>query len=385
MDRCDVLVAGAGLAGLQTARLLAEGGLTVCLIDRKPTVSYGVHTTGIFVRRTLSDYEFPEGCFGPPIRRVALYSPRGAALELQSDRTEFRIGRMESIYCEMLRACRAAGVHVVLETSYAGCEPGPQSQRVRLESRQDAWTIDCRFIVGADGARSRVAADLGLSQNRRWIVGVENVLSVAAAPKLHCFLDPRLAPGYLAWAACDGTEAHVGVGGDPARFRPLAALREFRERAAQCLDLSGATFHEHRSGRIPIGGVLRRLANERGLLVGDAAGAVSPLTAGGFDGCLRLSELAAHVAQRYLRHGETSALAAYDGGLLRARFRRRLMLRYLWDRMDSPWMVEAACAVMRQPLVRGFAERIFFGEGSFPDLLPVRPGIASRRVGLPAT
>ena len=47
----DVAIIGAGLAGLQCARLLAEQGLKVALVDRKTTLDQKIHTTGIFVRK----------------------------------------------------------------------------------------------------------------------------------------------------------------------------------------------------------------------------------------------------------------------------------------------------------------------------------------------
>ena len=48
----DIAVIGAGLAGLQSARLLAARGLKVVLIDRRASISAPVQTTGIFVRKT---------------------------------------------------------------------------------------------------------------------------------------------------------------------------------------------------------------------------------------------------------------------------------------------------------------------------------------------
>ena len=69
----DVTIIGAGLAGLQCARLLARQGLSVLLVDRKNTLDQKIHTTGIFVRRTLVDFDLPEDCLGPPIRNVTLY------------------------------------------------------------------------------------------------------------------------------------------------------------------------------------------------------------------------------------------------------------------------------------------------------------------------
>ena len=50
----DAVIIGAGLAGLQCAKLLAEKGVKVLLVDRKSDLAKGVHTTGIFVRKTFS-------------------------------------------------------------------------------------------------------------------------------------------------------------------------------------------------------------------------------------------------------------------------------------------------------------------------------------------
>ncbi len=55
MKHYDTIVVGAGLAGLQCARLLGRRGLSVLLLDRKTSLDTSIHTTGIFVRRTLED------------------------------------------------------------------------------------------------------------------------------------------------------------------------------------------------------------------------------------------------------------------------------------------------------------------------------------------
>jgi flavin-dependent dehydrogenase len=236
--------------------------------------------------------------------------------------------------------------------------------------RQRESRIRTRFLVGADGATSHVAADLGLSRNTSWLVGIESVyrnVPLRGAPRLHCFLEPRLAPGYLAWAAHDGDEVHLGVAGDPSRFQPLSALREFVQLAGGFLDMSHARFAEQRSGRIPMGGVLPQIANRRGLLVGDAAGAVSPLTAGGLDPCLRLSDVATDMVRQYLDSGDPGVLVSYDGRRFRAGYRTRRMLRGLFAACRSAWVLELACAVLRLPALRCVAERVFFGDGSFPD------------------
>src|SRR5438445_4454238 len=125
----------------------------------------------------------------------------------------------------------------------------------------------------------------------------------------------------------DGEEVHVGVAGYPSRFDPLPALQDFRASLDGIVDLRRALMIECRGGRIPVGGVLRRIANAQGMLIGDAAGAVSPLTAGGLDPCMRLSTLAASVIAECVEAGESSALARYSGEHFRSRFVSRLWMR----------------------------------------------------------
>src|SRR5213083_2484038 len=106
----DVLIVGSGLAGLHCARLLAARGLRVALLDRKASLTDGVHTTGIFVRKTWEDFPLPDEQLGRPIREVILYSPARRPLRLTAPHDEFRLGRMSWIYLYLLEACTRAGV-----------------------------------------------------------------------------------------------------------------------------------------------------------------------------------------------------------------------------------------------------------------------------------
>lgn len=372
MESYDVLVVGAGLAGLQCARLLAGHGLRVMLVDRKASLEQAVHTTGIFVRRSLEEFSLPPACLGPAIRHVTLYSPSLRRLDLASPHDEFRIAHMGALYARWLGDCRAAGADWLPETSYLGAQPTDGGSLVELRVAGQTRVVRARFLVAADGAQSRVATDLGLDTNRSCIVGLEEVFEgggLHGPPRLHVFLDHRIAPGYIAWIAEDGHSTHVGVGGYAARFRPAEALAQFRARCAAIAPTGAAHIVERRGGRIPVGGVLPRIVNQRGILVGDAAGAVSPLTAGGLDPCLRLSELAAKVTWQFLATGDRKALAAYDGRRLRRLFRGRRALRAAYAVCGRNPILEAACALLRTSAGHLLAERIFFGRGSFPDVI----------------
>jgi flavin-dependent dehydrogenase len=342
MDTVDVLVVGAGLAGLNTARLLADEGLDVAVCERRTSLDTGIRTTGIFVRRTLTDYELPH--LGPAVRRVLLYPPSlRDPVELVSAHDEFRVGDMAGIYAQAVKDAERAGAQVNLNAGY------PHK------------ATKARFTIGADGARSTVAKQLGLDVNRRLITGIEEVYPIrtGSTPTFHCVVDPRLAPGYIAWVIDDGEHAHVGLAGRADRFpAPLPQLlQRFRDSFPTPTPIGPV---KRRGGPIPVGGLLRKIVSPQGLLVGDAAGAVSPLTAGGLDPCLRMSELAASVTFDYLRSGNKYVLEHYDAAALRRRHRIRSAMRRGLSLVREPGLAELAFTGLRTPAGKAVAKRILF-------------------------
>ncbi|HXH68999.1 MAG TPA: NAD(P)/FAD-dependent oxidoreductase [Pyrinomonadaceae bacterium] len=382
MRNFDVVIIGSGLAGLQCARLLSRQGAKILLVDRKTDLTRGIHTTGIFVRKTLEDFDFPPATLGKPVRNVTLYSPKLKAINLESEKDEFRVGKMGKLYESFLQDCVQNGVEFASGTRYISaqvrtvCVSGRSNRIaetiVKLEKNGKDYSLKTKVLVGADGAQSRVAKDLKLDENKEWIVGYEEVFKSVPLddePRLHCFLDSRLAPGYLAWITNDGEETHIGVGGYAEKFNPREALKEFRQKIApKFVDFRNAELAETRGGRIPVGGVLQKIANENGLLIGDAAGAVSPLTAGGLDPCLRLSAMAVKVILERLKTDDPKILLNYSGELFRARFVSRLWMRRIIKTFTNQTLLELGFACLRGRIGRKFASHVFFGRGSFPDI-----------------
>jgi flavin-dependent dehydrogenase len=278
---------------------------------------------------------------------------------------------MGKLYLRYLTQCLLSGVEWLPSANYLDATKTEDGSIVRLNVGPTLRSIKTRFLIAGDGVCSRVATDLQLDTNREWIVGVENVydnVKLDSPPRLLCFLDPRIAPGYIAWIAYDGEDAHVGVGGYSRQFDPVSALQEFEASVIDLVDLRDARRVERRGGRIPVGGVLKSIANKQGLLIGDAAGAVSPLTAGGLDPCMRLSTLAASVTAEYLSTTNPEILTQYSGELFRQKFTSRLWARRVAAHLQSPLVAEVACAAFRLPLVKTLAAKVFFGRGSFPDV-----------------
>ncbi|MEK7723774.1 MAG: NAD(P)/FAD-dependent oxidoreductase, partial [Acidobacteriota bacterium] len=390
MKTFDVVIIGAGLAGLQCAKLLSQRGIKILLLDRKSDLKKGIHTTGIFVRKTFEDFEFPPETLGKAVRNVTLYSPKLKPMNLASKHDEFRVGKMGVLYESFLQDCISNGVQFSDATKYVRIQLTRSYTIVKLERNGEEFEVRTKVLVGADGANSKVAKDLQLDENKEFIVGVEEIyqgVPLSDEPRLHCFLDSELAKGYLAWVTNDGEDVHIGVGGNYAGENPREALEKFKKKVVgKIVNLEGAKLVEKRGGKIPVGGVLRKIANDRGLLIGDAAGAVSPLTAGGLDPAMRLSKYAAEVIWERLQTDNPQVLLNYSGEAFRARFVSRIWMRRIIATFTNQTLLEIGCAFLRLPLIKNFARHVFFGRGSFPDVENLQPQsncvIKSREVAM---
>ena len=110
-----------------------------------------------------------------------------------------------------------------------------------------------------------------------------------------------------------------------------------------------------RSGLIPCGGPLSKVAAPGVLLIGDAAGWVSPMTGGGIQLAFHYGRRAASLVADHL----TGRGPAPEYGLVRElpSFRAKRLLRFALDRAPPNFLVNLALTL---PSVRHIAERIYF-------------------------
>ena len=289
----DLVIVGAGFAGLVCARTAAMRGMRVAVLEREPHSGARVRTTGILVKEAADALDLPVE-LTRKLRRVRLYAPSMASIDLHSPGYYFLATDTPRLLRWLARQAQAAGAQLFYRESFSGA------------ARQAGWLrlagldLTTRYLVGADGVRSPVAACFGLGRNRRFLVGVEAAFAGDGGIDggfLHCFVDHRLAPGYIAWAVPGVGVIQVGL----ARTLPgKPDLHGLIEKLRPILDLTAAPRLGLRTGLIPIGGPVRPIATERVLLIGDAAGLVSPMTAGGIHNAFHFGRRAAQAISDHL-------------------------------------------------------------------------------------
>ncbi|MGI9170188.1 MAG: NAD(P)/FAD-dependent oxidoreductase [Caulobacteraceae bacterium] len=331
--RFDCTVVGASFGGLSCAMSLAAAGVPVRVLERKTDPGAKLHTTGILVRDALDEIDWLNEIPSGLVRRidgVRLYAPNMRRVDLTAPGYYFLATDTPNLMRWMADRCRALGVDVRLGTTFT-------SARREGDEFHLAGLGATSYLVGADGPKSRVARDLGLGLNGKFLFGIEHEYEAArlgAPDRLHCFIDRKLAPGYIGWIVAGVGVVQIGLARRASALGAAkVAMAAFIDKIAPVIDVRGRAPTQIRAGYIPCGGVVSPVATRRALLVGDSAGMVSPVTAGGI-----------HTA---IKHGEAAgrAIAAFAAGQrddpsrwfvqTYPRFRAKRALRWLFDHFQS--------------------------------------------------
>jgi flavin-dependent dehydrogenase len=346
MARFDLIVVGGSFAGLACARTAALRGLKVAVLDAKPEPGARVRTTGILVKEATDDSDLPAWLMRK-VPGVRLYAPRGRSIDLHAPGYFFQATNTAGLLRWMAEEAARAGAQLFYGRKFEGGEADDRG--VSLAG------LSTRYLIGADGARSRVAEVFGLGGNRRFLVGSEIECEPIGAmdPRfLHCFADSAIAPGYIGWAVPGQGVTQIGVAARRGRRPDLAKLTA---RLARLWGVDSLRVTERRSGLIPTGGPVGRLGSGRVLLIGDAAGLVSPVTGGGIHTALHFGRRAAQLVSDYLCDRGPHPLSVFEREI--PRYRTKLALRAALDLAPPNFIIDAL--LMTAPM-RHLAQRLYF-------------------------
>ncbi|HEY4125923.1 MAG TPA: NAD(P)/FAD-dependent oxidoreductase [Rhizomicrobium sp.] len=344
----DLIIVGGSFAGLACARTAALRGLKVAVLDAHTEPGAKLRTTGIVVKEASDDFDMPAQLMRK-VRGVRLYAPSGRALDLSAPGYFFQATDTAGLLRWMAAEAERAGAKLMFGAKFSDATQDDETIRIPEHG------LSARYLIGADGARSRVAEIFGLGRNRHFLAGLEiecEELRGLDRRYLHCFADSKIAPGYIGWVVPGHGVTQIGTAARRGRKPDLALLIE---RTKQLFGVTDLRIVERRAGLIPSGGPVSRIGRGRVLLIGDAAGIVSPVTGGGIHTALHYGRRAAQLVSDYLDDRGPYPPKALASEI--PRYRTKLALRRALDLAPPNLLIDAM--LFTQP-VRALAQRLYF-------------------------
>lgn len=301
----DVIIVGAGPAGLTAARVLSKGGLKVAIFEKDRHL--GTKPCGEAVsKQTLEDAMIaPSRDFiAQEIKCATIYAPNGKGISIKDEAAAGYVMNKKLFLQRLAEKAVEEGVDFFI--NHAVVDLRREGNIVIVKSSREEYKA--RLVIGADGFASTVSSKFGFESSK-----IREVIPCLQYVMVNCNLDDpqtiefylgnEVAPlGYAYIFPKGNRTANVGIG---VRGRPTTPyLNKFLKNNSTIFDKARVVGIE--AAVVTISGLLDETVNDNVMLVGEAAGQVIPLTGGGIHSSIVGGKFAGETALEAIEEDDLS-------------------------------------------------------------------------------
>ncbi|MEO8937105.1 MAG: geranylgeranyl diphosphate reductase [Burkholderiaceae bacterium] len=316
----DVVVVGGGPAGATAANDLARRGRSVLLLDRAGRIK---PCGGAIPPRLIKDFEIPDALLVARATSARMISPSDKRVDIPINGGF--VGMVDrDVFDEWLRERAEQGGAERRSGTFEGVvrvDDGPTMVSYRGADGTIAQ-VRTRSVIGADGARSKVARKAGVAgaESTKYVFAYHEIVRAPQvkpadydANRCDVVYRGALSPDFYGWVFPHGDTLSIGTGSADKGFSLRTATGSLRKAAG----LENAETVRREGAPLPMK-PLKRWDNGRDtVLAGDAAGVVAPASGEGIYYAMAGGRLAAESVEAFLDTGNVRALR-----LARKRFMR---------------------------------------------------------------
>ena len=342
----DAVVVGGGPSGATAALELARRGRSVLLLDRAGRIK---PCGGAIPPRLIRDFDIPDHLLCARISSARMVSPSDKGVDMPIDNGFVGMVNRED-FDEWLRGRAAMGGATRVAGQFTEVTRDADGVAVVNFRPKEAGketpvaSVRARVVIGADGAKSAVAAQCVKGADRiKYVFAYHEIIRAPAASqepggfdnkRCDVYYQGKISPDFYGWVFPHGDTASVGVGSAQKGF----SLRQSVGRLRQAAGLADAEMIRHEGAPIPMR-PMRRWDNGRDVvLAGDAAGVVAPASGEGIYYAMEGGRLAGEAAEAFLATGKVKALQTARRRFMRAHGRVFMILgimQWFWYSTDK--------------------------------------------------
>lgn len=210
MQEFDVVIVGAGPAGLNCAQTLVNSNLRVLLLEKNSSIGPKICAGGLTEKsfNYLLAKGLPENLFNNKLNTVILHTPLNTTT----------ITKQSPIVCTIDRKDLGQWQLSQIQNSNITVKTNARVSKVDLQQKtlavNNAEEITYKYLIGADGATSIINKTLGIAPKKS-MVGIQYLLPQSERfNKLEIFYNDSLFKMHYAWIFPHTNFVSIGCGGN---------------------------------------------------------------------------------------------------------------------------------------------------------------------------
>ncbi|HWR00266.1 MAG TPA: geranylgeranyl diphosphate reductase [Chlorobaculum sp.] len=283
----DVAVIGGGPSGAVAAEELARAGHSTVLIERN--LANVKPCGGAIPLGLIEEFAIPGELVEKKLSRMSVRSPRGRIISMNMPNGYVGMVRRERFDRYLREKAVRAGAELV-EALVKKIDRS--SDRFIIHLSKDLPPVEASYIIGADGANSKTADELGFPPNDLKVIAMQQRFHYCDELKpyeelVEIWFDGEVSPDFYGWIFPKTDHIAIGTGTEEHRHN----IKQLQRRFVEKIGIKEKPYLDE-AAKIPMK-PRRSFTQERAILVGDAAGLVTPANGEGIFFAMRSGKLGA--------------------------------------------------------------------------------------------
>ena len=294
--RYDVAIIGGGPSGAVAAAELAREGISTVLLERN--LDNVKPCGGAIPLGLIEEFNIPPELVEKKLSRMRARSPKGRVIEMHMPNGYVGMVRREKFdaylraEAEKAGAVIAEGLVQTIKSSGTGFVISTLNNKVP--------PIEAGRIIGADGANSKTANELHFPANELKVIAMQQRFKYTPAIQkfsdiVEIWFDGEVSPDFYGWIFPKADHLAIGTGTEDNRHNIKALQKRFIEK----IGITETSYLDE-AAKIPMK-PRKSFTAEKSILIGDAAGLVTPANGEGIFFAMRSGKLGARAMIEHLK------------------------------------------------------------------------------------